>query len=396
MDAETVSSSPARAPRSRKDRPCDYCRRLKHRCVIIRRGEQCTNCLRTKRECTFITSARSVRRRLTSPISISVRGEDVEPVAVLDYVLPAVTGPAVLELHMNRESNHEVSLCPDQPWRTLLILQGSTYYPSLDMELEDSQESQYLGSAAFSNLSPSDQASSPLLTTSAAVSGGIAYRQVSDPSQPVFFLRTSSKVYGLANGAYAADKAWQAVIATLKASKEDSPARLFQLFIDRTLPALPLINRSRLEAACAGNHSAGPFPSAVMVGVLTHALVLVPAMRHLAKQLWGIALSLLDNEYRQPRLSTLQLALLDIYGWPILNPGGNHMAISRASLYHRLNLTLSRQWVRRNSWGCIVTVHIGSCRAGKRRHANASGGLFILPTNGMCFAVENVLLLDSS
>lgn len=100
-------------------------------------------------------------------------------------------------------------------------------------------------------------------------------------------------------------------------------------FIDKALPALPILNRVRLEASCFAWQGAGPFPNTVMVGILAHTSVYVSSLRHKCKELWAIVLHLLDNEYRQPRLQTLQLAMLDISGRPILNPGGNHTAICR-------------------------------------------------------------------
>lgn len=51
-----------RPVRSRKDRPCDYCRQLKHSCYIAIRGEPCANCTKTSRECTFHDPPRKRRR----------------------------------------------------------------------------------------------------------------------------------------------------------------------------------------------------------------------------------------------------------------------------------------------------------------------------------------------
>lgn len=42
-----------RPKRSRKDRPCDHCRRLKHTCNITVRGSRCANCVKGNRDCTF-------------------------------------------------------------------------------------------------------------------------------------------------------------------------------------------------------------------------------------------------------------------------------------------------------------------------------------------------------
>ena len=53
-----------RKPRSRKDRPCDHCRRLKHTCSIVVRGEPCTNCVKGRRRCTFIEPPLPRHRKL--------------------------------------------------------------------------------------------------------------------------------------------------------------------------------------------------------------------------------------------------------------------------------------------------------------------------------------------
>jgi hypothetical protein len=46
-------TSHARAYRSRKDRPCDSCRRRKTRCTIEEAGQNCQSCQLNKRSCTF-------------------------------------------------------------------------------------------------------------------------------------------------------------------------------------------------------------------------------------------------------------------------------------------------------------------------------------------------------
>jgi hypothetical protein len=87
----------------------------------------------------------------------------------------------------------------------------------------------------------------------------------------------------------------------------------------------------RLEAACQAWQGGGPFPHALLIGIMAFAAVSIPICRNRCKELWGTVVRLLENEYKQPRLQTLQLALLDIGGRPVLNPGGNHMAIARVS-----------------------------------------------------------------
>jgi hypothetical protein len=91
---------------------------------------------------------------------------------------------------------------------------------------------------------------------------------------------------------------------------------------------LPILRQSKLEYACYANEGVEP---SILTGIIAHAAIHMISLRPRIKELWSIVLRLLENEYRQPRLQTIQLALIDIYGRPILNPGGNHVAISRVS-----------------------------------------------------------------
>lgn len=156
-------------------------------------------------------------------------------------------------------------------------------------------------------------------------------------------------------------------------------------FLDRILPALPMLNKVRLEAACFAWQGGGTFPHTVLTGILVHSAVYIPALRHKCKELWAILLHLLDNEFRQPRLQTLQLALLDIYGRPFLNPGGNHTNICRVSelmvcLFH--TWLMARRLVLPSCWACTATVQSGDCPAGSGRSGREYGVSCTSPTNG--------------
>lgn len=64
----TASQPPqGRPPRSRKDRPCDNCRRSKSRCFIHQHGFPCSKCNDTGRACTFEKSPPKRPVRLRSP-----------------------------------------------------------------------------------------------------------------------------------------------------------------------------------------------------------------------------------------------------------------------------------------------------------------------------------------
>lgn len=59
----------ARPFRSRKQRPCDACRKKKSRCAILQHGSPCVECQQTGRLCTFIEqpAERKPRDKVASP-----------------------------------------------------------------------------------------------------------------------------------------------------------------------------------------------------------------------------------------------------------------------------------------------------------------------------------------
>lgn len=159
-----------------------------------------------------------------------------------------------------------------------------------------------------------------------------AYRQVADPGRPVYFIRNPSRIYGYANSDFEAQRAYNAATSLILQFGPLLPTELTERFTNYVLPAFPIMNAVRLEAACKGWQGGGQFPYAVLVGVFAFMSPSVPSLRPVCKDLWSFAVQLLDNEYRRPRLHTLQLALLDICGRPVLNSGGNHIAIGRVCM----------------------------------------------------------------
>ena len=153
--------------------------------------------------------------------------------------------------------------------------------------------------------------------------------------------------------------------------------------MNKTLPAIPIIDRVWLDSACQGGHLGRRFPHTVLVGALVHSAVFIPSLRHRCTELWSIAVNLLDNEYRQPRLQTLQLALLEIYGWPVSNPGGTHIAISRVGRYLCICCSkVLRPLDSLNCSVCTVIVLIGSCHDGRDPFGSECGGACISLING--------------
>lgn len=102
-------------------------------------------------------------------------------------------------------------------------------------------------------------------------------------------------------------------------------------FNTRTLPALPIINNVRFEASLGGWQGVGCYPYALLISIYAHSAVYEPSLRRHQREFWSVLLHVLDNEYRQPRLQTIQLELFNLAGRPIINPGGNHLGICRVS-----------------------------------------------------------------
>lgn len=128
-------------------------------------------------------------------------------------------------------------------------------------------------------------------------------------------------------------------------------------FMNKTLPAYPIMSSSRLKTAFAerGAHSGdGSTPYAVLTAILAHTTTYVrssltlsapnsltdfdsprtqlPTLRPHHKSIWNLVLDSMEDEYRQPRLQTLQLALLVLTSRPTLNSGQNSIGIARVRL----------------------------------------------------------------
>lgn len=98
-----------------------------------------------------------------------------------------------------------------------------------------------------------------------------------------------------------------------------------------TLPALPFVNAKRLESACAGLGGNGPVPFALLAGIVAHSTPYINELRPLHKQLWSQGLVGLEDEFRQPRLRTIQLALLILSSRPAENVGQSEIGLARAA-----------------------------------------------------------------
>jgi hypothetical protein len=104
------------------------------------------------------------------------------------------------------------------------------------MDVTEEEESHYLGELLPSMhwLTAGSGAVAQLASVSldaqieARNTASLPYRQVADPRYPAYFLKNPSKVYGLSNAAYAAEKAYQDVVAIISADDPSMPERLIE------------------------------------------------------------------------------------------------------------------------------------------------------------------------
>jgi hypothetical protein len=88
----------------------------------------------------------------------------------------------------------------------------------------DLEESHYLGHRAFGDLTldpfPTGHGVASLPTRLDHHGSRLQYRQVGSAQDPAFFLRNPSKVYGVSNVEYVAEKAYVAAIEILRQEAE--------------------------------------------------------------------------------------------------------------------------------------------------------------------------------
>jgi hypothetical protein len=126
-----------------------------------------------------------------------------------------------------------------------------------------------------------------------------------------------------------------------------------------------------------------PFPFTVLTGILAHAAAHMPDLRPRIRELWKVVLSLEENEFRQPRLQTLQLTLLDIWGRPSTSPGYNHASLCRVRVsYHVRVRLMCRQLERHKCLAYIGIVISGNYQNGRGQSERGYGGVYMFSTSG--------------
>lgn len=151
-------------------------------------------------------------------------------------------------------------------------------------------------------------------------------------------------------------------------------------FTSITLPALPFVLPQRLPASPEAWESKA-LPHALCSGIIAHCTSYIPAILPLHRSLWQQALLALEDEYRKPRLRTLQLALLLLTSRPSENVGQSEIGLARVSPSKAR--ADSRRWDAHICWDCIWIRRVGRCRSGRSAYACGYGGRCSSMTSGV-------------
>ncbi|GAA6003458.1 hypothetical protein JCM10207_000342 [Rhodosporidiobolus poonsookiae] len=300
--------------------------RQKHQCIIPVRGEPCKSCKSRGKDCTFdqppVVRIRKPKEQL-APGEQAVDNAPARPVR-----MPSST-PSSLD---RRDSSSWVRPLNATSSSTALLsflseaqtpLRPEPPSPSTTNVLTtDSSSRHFISASAFSDstFSVEDQHTTEF-------PGDVGFSQISnDPSFPVFFVQTPMLMYGTV--APSGQGVWQAACSMLPAGM---PAHLLETCLRQTQPALPILDTSRFINSDPATLIAHGVSYGLLTSLLAHSTCYVTDIRSHHKTLWRSLLTLLEDEYRQPTLQTIQVALIVINSRPAINVGQNTIAMGRST-----------------------------------------------------------------
>ncbi|TKA53416.1 hypothetical protein B0A53_04402 [Rhodotorula sp. CCFEE 5036] len=339
-----------RARRSRRDRPCDLCRRQKHICVIPVRGDPCKACQSRKRPCTFddppTTRVRKFKTALASSeepergqrdqeqtVTPSVPGTGSSSTASGSRKRPRSRGSifSASLSSLSSSSTSEFSLVssvldlvrtsrePPNETDDRHATQSDLFVPANT----DCAEQSYISSTAFSDLTFSVEDSHE-----SRFPGDVGFRQVSnDPAMPVFFISPPTLMYGYL--APESQRLWQSACSVLGPG---APRRLIEIYLSRSQPALPVLGMQTFAQTEPTDLAAKGVSYALLTSLIAHATSYasrVYEIRSVHKHLWRQVILPLEDEFRKPSFQTIQTAIVILTSRPAINVAQNHIAMGR-------------------------------------------------------------------
>ncbi|KAI9765124.1 MAG: Fungal specific transcription factor [Geoglossum simile] len=277
--------------RTRRDRPCDACRRRKSRCVIHEGAEVCVLCEFHKQECTFVQSPQPRKRRLNS----DGREEDASKRRSPDTEHARRAPQSVASVAPNIRTNNP-------PVDDYANLKG----PSLlkkTLGLQNHRHSQHIGSTnefepCLINLSPFDRKDEYSLSRG-------TLRRVSD--YDTFLMLPDQSTQG--HGDEMADvDAIESVVAP-------HGQALINLYFRIIHPSFPILHKKVYLEKYSRTHRefSPPLLAAVYILVLnwwSYSSDLASLPKPDVKELERLALKTINDVIHRPKLSTVQAGLL--------------------------------------------------------------------------------------
>ncbi|WWC57742.1 uncharacterized protein I303_100276 [Kwoniella dejecticola CBS 10117] len=315
---DRVSAGPRKIG-SKKVRPCDNCRRQKHSCHISEPGRPCTDCAARNKECTFVAPPLK-RHGKTPPKTSSVSGSQqavAGPSSVPYDPFHSVDTPKSSMTALIRSARLPIIVSDEDD------AEGSeeAYYDSLDMEYDDYEESHYLG--------PSAIAASALAASLLGGAGpGQKFRQVSDGPIPALFVRNPALLYGRLGPPEGTQHMLDACVELIG---EEKARELMQHFKETTLKAFPVANRMRLEAIIRREPGSGTYPTTFIAALISHTAYTYRLVDPgIVKTMWMKVLGAFEDDFRLPRLITLQTTMMLLLCVPHENHAQNSITLGRA------------------------------------------------------------------
>ncbi|KAJ7169652.1 hypothetical protein C8R46DRAFT_896215 [Mycena filopes] len=306
--------------RSRKNRPCDGCRRAKSRCAIPSLGPPCVECQQMNKQCTF-DELPPERKKPKTPSSPT------------DMV-------ASTSSHMLVESPKVKIKRPRSPDEGSAALQALSYaaaqekrlrigevHMSLDLSISHSLDPHVITTLLTGILSVDDLL--PIGTRQAGpddnpLSETAYIRQIScDRSKPQYIIFTKKR-NGTTGPAVNSGKKQLAVLKTCLSLLDPPPSEdsLVDIYLGLSNPAFPLIFLP---------------PDERPIDDLLHSKLCLAALNHCRRYRPSIAAirsvmraSEEDTGHEPSRLSTISTALLDLSARPVVNVEENYILLARA------------------------------------------------------------------
>ncbi|KAI5124356.1 hypothetical protein M0805_008963 [Coniferiporia weirii] len=304
--------------RSRKNRPCDSCRRTKTRCTIGPGGPPCFECVQTKKNCTF-EEGPPARKNRTSMLD-----KPAETVGALHALANAAAAASMPASAGARRKDHDTtglmsSGSPDAV--------GGNIHPSphsvtsLDLAASESYEPHVLTAILTDDLLP--------ISTGANHPGASHARQISTNSQrPVYVVfaprpdvRTSHDP-----GVQVLYRVRSLLKALPCRAKEEELLQIYFTHVHPAFPILPLLKHM------------GEFPPYLLSAIYATAFNHRKDLREMSAAAWSFvhAPNVTDPGIDSPRLSTIAAAVLDIGARPTVDPRGNYLTLAKTIAHAQL------------------------------------------------------------